>query len=510
MMIRFFIFATLAFSTATFAQSTAVSNLHEELAMLRKQLSSRAEPVEGISAAVQHRLEYCEFRAVSTKHGKLKIGGLVQVWYQSVQNDNTGIIQPAAENLIDAAEPHELSDNETFRIRRSQLRLTLEIHENITAFVMLDPAHEATPRFRPLPTFPVHNIIQANGLDAESGPAITPRLLRDAYINFHDYIPHHDVTIGQFKPPGGEEAWRDDGELDFIERSMSATLNNVRDLGVMVHGTWFDDRLQYWVGAFNGAVGTALTDTNIVEGGNRSDDNDEKDVALRLLIRPVWNCDRWYGRLELGYARIDGPHGESGQDFDPDAPINGLNRQHTATNRQSAWANYRPNSVGRGWWLRGEWNLARGRFYNQGLAGAPTSLLQTGLGADSFGRIVQLNPAPVTVQGGSFSTGYKLSQSIFAERLSCGNRFERALLPLEFTFRYEVHENIIAEDLTQPDRHTDLFKTQAYTAGINYYLCGQQTKVQVNYIWIDDPDSNARGIREVRNNILALNFQVGF
>ena len=30
-------------------------------------------------------------------------------------------------------------------------------------------------------------------------------------------------------------------------------------------------------------------------------------------------------------------------------------------------------------------------------------------------------------------------------------------------------------------------KTQAYTAGVNYYIKGYDAKIQANYIWVDEP-----------------------
>jgi len=80
---------------------------------------------------------------------------------------------------------------------------------------------------------------------------------------------------------------------------------------------------------------------------------------------------------------------------------------------------------------------------------------------------------------------------------------------LEFAFRYEVYENVSTEDLVIPDSHTDQFKTQAYTFGLNYFIKGHDAKIQANYIIVDDPSSPKRGIAEVDNNVFVLNFQVG-
>jgi phosphate-selective porin len=372
---------------------------------------------------------------------------------------------------------------------------------------MIDPTRESNIYYLPLPTFPVHNERFKNPLTAATfGSTIRPQLLQDAYINFHDVVPHHDFTLGQFKPPAGEEAWRNSGQLDFVERAMVTGVNNVRDIGAMVHGSWIDGRVQYWVGLFNGPDGTVLTDPEIVEGGNRSDDNDAKDIVWRVAVRPVWNVEKWHGRLELGYHRTDGYRGESAG-IDRDTPLNALNSPVTAINRQGAWVWYRPGAAVKGWWLRGEWGSGKDRYsYFQ----QPTFALALGGGTLRAG---QLNPTPVTAQGWYFGTGYKLSDSVWADGLKSGGWLKRALHDIEFAFRYEVYENIATEDLVNPDRHTDQFKTQAYTAGVNYYLKKWDARIQANYIWVDEPGGHGRashGIREMKNDVLVVSFQVMF
>ncbi len=502
------------------AHAAQVHDLKLEVEKLRKEIAARELPKDtpiGKTDAATAR-HYGPAARASTKAGKLHVGGLVQTWYQSVQNDRVGIVKPADGNVLEFAETNETFDNDTFRIRRAELRFQLDLHENISVRLMLDPARESNAQFLPLPTFPIHNasfdnaaLLQSGG-GLQAGNTIIPQLLQDAYILYHGVVPHHDFTLGQFKPPAGEEAWRDNAALEFVERAMATQIGNHRDIGVMAHGAWFDDRLQYWAGVFNGPSGAVLSSPELAEGGNRSDDNDEKDISWRILGRPVWDACAWYGRLELGYARTDGIHGESGQAFDVDISINGLNRQRTDINRQAAWLHYRPGALARGAWLRGEWGSARDRLGPAHFGSPPTSLLQTGLGVSTLFPINQLNPVPVTLAGWYAAAGYRLSESRFAERLRGGGRCARALHDMEFAVRYETFENIAAEDLVQADRHTDIFRTQAYTAGVNYYLRGNNAKLQANYIWVDEPsDGNAqRGLREIRNNVFAVNFQVAF
>jgi len=119
--------------------------------------------------------------------------------------------------------------------------------------------------------------------------------------------------------------------------------------------------------------------------------------------------------------------------------------------------------------------------------------------------MAQSNGKPLSTQGWYFATGYKLSDSTFADSAPSW------LKPWEFTFRYETMGNIMVADLNNP-AHTDVFKTTVYTAGINYYIKGHNAKIQGNYNWVLEPedDHSGRGFREVRNDNFIVNFQVAF
>ena len=501
--------------------ATTVDDLRKEVEALRKRLNEKpsSSPIGKVDAMTSSK--FGPNAAVTTKTGKLQIGGLLQIWNYSIENDeraNLDVFDDRSSS-VGVGGTGEVRDNNGYRIRRSEIKFTMDIHENITAHVMIDPARQATS-FAPLPSNQglfksdvdvAPEFDDANGpglgstaqvLAVQTGAGRNNSLLQDAYINYHGVIPHHDFTIGQFKPKIGEEGIRNSAYLDFAERAMITQGNDLRDLGVEVHGTWWDDRVQYWAGLFDGAGNFFNTGGDFQ---NRSDDNDAKDFTGRILVRPIWNCGPW-GSMELGYSGQFGTHGEAGDDTaDGSGPINGLNRNQSAAIRHGAWAYYKPMGPVRGWWLRGEYGYQKDRT-------TPLSVNVFALGSGPNGE--QAAPGPFSRDGWFFSTGYKLSDSFFAERLSKGGFWNRLMEPVEFTFRYETFQNIITQDLVNPDRHSDQFGTNVWTAGVNYYVKAYNMRVQVNYMVVDEDDDRinnaARDFREVNNNIFIVTYQVAF
>jgi hypothetical protein len=340
------------------------------------------------------------------------------------------------------------------------------------------------------------------------GTGTANRLLEDAFINYHGVIPHHDFTIGQFKPRMGEEGPRDSGHLDFVERAMVTQLNDERDLGVQAHGSWWDERFQYWTGFFDGAgnfFGQAGPNAvGLGQFGNRSDDNDEKDILFSALVRPIWNKGCW-GSLELGYSGQWGTHGESAGADPINTPVNGLNRDQTWAIRQAAWLYYKPMGPVRGWWMRGEFGYQKDRA-------VPGSVGAFALGGGPNGE--QAAPNPFHRTGWYASTGYKFSESIWAERLEAKNFFCRLIQPMEFVARYETFYNIVTEDLVLPDSHTDLFATRVLTLGVNAYQHGYRHRLQYNYMFINEQENKtnngARTLSEVKNNVWMVSYQLMF
>ena len=412
------------------ASQAEIETLRKEVEALRKEFSHRQSVHSaGTGSTVVDKAVAQKYGSsatpVTTKTGKLKISGLLQVWYYSVQNDNRGLFDDPNVNGI--ADTNEANDNDGFQVKRTDLIFDMDIHENISARLWIDPAREAL-------SFPLATSNQGtfkrgvnqNIANTQNGSGGVPRLLQDAYINYHGVVPHHDFQIGQFRPAMGDEGLRLNGHLDFVERSFIGQLTTNRDTGVQVHGTWWDDRIQYWIGAYNGAGNYYLS------GGqtqNRSDDNDEKDFNAKFQIRPLWKQEKW-GSLELSYSVMAGIHGEASSGDPVGSPINGLNRNETGAMRMYAHAYYTPGGPVKGWWLRGEWALIRDR-------NAPGAVIDP-LGTDPNGPNQTVGNT-FTSQGWYVSTGYKLSESTLS--------VPSWLKGFEFAARYDVFENV-ARSLT--------------------------------------------------------------
>lgn len=224
------------------ALNKEVTNLRkndEELRKLVTDLSGRLTPVSNpVDKAL--KIKYGPSAPVSSKQGKLTMSGFTQIWYYSFQRDNKALFQDSVQNGIQ--DTNEATDISSFRVRRTELRFTMDISENVSAEIMFDPAREATS-FPALPDNQANSSIfkrlaNTNVANVQTGAGAAPRILQDAYVLYHDFVPHHEFKIGQFKPPFGDEGIRSSGQLDFVERSFVGLIGDARDQGVVAHGEW--------------------------------------------------------------------------------------------------------------------------------------------------------------------------------------------------------------------------------------------------------------------------------
>ncbi len=496
----------LKFGPALSADAAPVTR--EEFELLKKQMTS----VQDENSALRSKIEpladplaqgidnkYGPEAVVTTHNGKLTFNGLIQIWYYHIQNDSRGLFDNR--QVTNIADFNTVNSDDSFRIRRAELRFSLDISEHISAYMMMDGAREATS----FPFFPDNQGQFKRTPNSLTGSAVTgvqtgvgaaPRLLQDAYITYRDVVPHHDFQVGQYKPLNGDEAMRFSYEIDFIERSYVGQLFENRDLGAHIRGHWFDDRLQYWVGMFD-AAGNYFQSAG--QQQNRSDDNDNKDTVLRIVGRPLWKNDCW-GSLELGASVQFGKHGQSGtNDVDPfDRPV-GINRPTTFASRTDAFGSYFAGGVLKGFWTRGEW----ASIHDRNATGTVIDLLNQDINGDGLQDTVR----PFTMITWSASTGYKLGQGPCAQ---CLPKFSRNL---ELAFRYEYFQNVQVANQVNPGL-TDQFATRVYTTGINYYIQGNNAKIQLNYNHLQNPDNEKIGgvpvFHQVRNDSLILGFQVYF
>ena len=86
-----------------------------------------------------------------------------------------------------------------------------------------------------------------------------------------------NLRVGKFKPPVGLERLQSATDVRFIERGLPTSLVPNRDVGVQLYGDLARARIQYQVGAFDGAPDAANIDGDASTG---------KDLAGRLFLRP--------------------------------------------------------------------------------------------------------------------------------------------------------------------------------------------------------------------------------
>jgi phosphate-selective porin OprO/OprP len=110
------------------------------------------------------------------------------------------------------------------------------------------------------------------------------------------------LRMGQFKEPFSLEWQTRDKGLYFTERSYGYSLGPQRDIGLMLHGTVWDERCIYALGAFNG---------DGEDGSTRGAESDDPEAAARLVLAPfrASGGSGWLQNLHLGgsatYANID-------------------------------------------------------------------------------------------------------------------------------------------------------------------------------------------------------------
>ncbi len=109
------------------------------------------------------------------------------------------------------------------------------------------------------------------------------------------------LRFGQFKEPFSLEWQSADKAQHFSERSMGYYLGPKRDIGIMLHGSLFQDRMMFAAGLFNGDGD---------DGSASGPEEDSPEMATRVTVSPFKrSLSPWLTGFQFGasatYAQID-------------------------------------------------------------------------------------------------------------------------------------------------------------------------------------------------------------
>jgi Phosphate-selective porin len=223
-------------------QARQIARLDSQLTLLRREVRARR--------ADSARAD--QDRDVPSLLSGVRAGGLIQVWY--AQGDN--------------------GFQNTFRVRRTELRLSGDVSSQARWGIMIDPARALTTS---------STTTDVNGTSLVTGTTVnqSSRILMDAFMALT--LPAQlELDVGQFKLPLGLEGGvQSSAALETVERALFTSdharggiYGDARDIGVMVRDPANGD-VDFAIGVFNG-VGESQNDT---------DRNGAKAVVGRLVTR---------------------------------------------------------------------------------------------------------------------------------------------------------------------------------------------------------------------------------
>lgn len=164
--------------------------------------------------------------------------------------------------------------NDTFRVRRAELRFTGDILPKLKWSVMFDLAKALSVNT----TTSTINGTPVIGSVSVNQPS---RIFQEGFITYA-HSKKANFQIGQFKIPLSQEGLQSTATLDTVERALFLTdrsrgggLGDARDIGAMLFGA-LHKQVDYQIGIFNG----------VDESQNGPDQNDQKAVVGRIVFRP--------------------------------------------------------------------------------------------------------------------------------------------------------------------------------------------------------------------------------
>ena len=156
--------------------------------------------------------------------------------------------------------------NDTFWIRRSELKLSGRISSKADWAVMIDPAKTLK-----LTTSKTAGNVTDVSVDQSS------KILQDAWVGYQ-FTPQVRAEVGQQKVPFSYEGLHSASALDVIERALFLSVGkygDIRDIGLQVKGKW--DQVQATAAVMNGEG----------ESQNNKDSNPQKAVGGRVVFAPT-------------------------------------------------------------------------------------------------------------------------------------------------------------------------------------------------------------------------------
>jgi phosphate-selective porin OprO/OprP len=120
--------------------------------------------------------------------------------------------------------------------------------------------------------------------------------LKDGWIGLKR--DNFQIKLGQFKQPFGLEDLTSSRFIDFPERFEINRFVPKRDLGILVGGEFFDERISFVSSLYNGS------------GANRKDQDNYKDLCIRVKIAPFKQKDNIFKKLQIGFSTTIGRRDE--------------------------------------------------------------------------------------------------------------------------------------------------------------------------------------------------------
>ncbi len=123
-------------------------------------------------------------------------------------------------------------------------------------------------------------------------------IVQDAYVDAR-FTPSAQVKVGKQKTPFGLERLQGDADGKFIERGLTNNLVPNRDIGVQLHGSLADTKVDYASGVFNGVIDGNSSDSFT---NSDTDNNIDKEIVARIFATPFKDSPGVLQSLGLGLA----------------------------------------------------------------------------------------------------------------------------------------------------------------------------------------------------------------